>query len=435
MRTEIAPGFTGLWAAYAASTYGTWLSFGAFPLIAVQVLHAPTLAVSLLEAVGLAVGALVAVGVGPFVERRRKPSVMIAADLVRCAAVAGIPLAYLAGVLKYAQLLVVSMVSAAAGIAFSAASGAYLKRLVPPERLLAANGRFEATMWSATAIGPPIGGALIGLVGPVVTVAADAASFVVSAILLRGMLPQARNGSSHSGVDDVAAPRPAPSSDRIRMRDLLVGWQTIAAEPVLRRLFANAVTVNGLIMATSPLLAVLLLGEYRFAAWEYGLAFGVPCIAGFVGARCSPPLVERFGRTRMLLVFGWLRSLFPIGLVFVQPGLVGLLVVIVVEALLICCMGVFNPISATERLQRISPEVTARVLTAWNVSSTLAQAISIAAWGVLATFTGTLPAIVISSVLLLVTPVLLPGRRDMTGSAEASSGVMNRSLKIPRSGE
>ena len=41
------------------------------------------------------------------------------------------------------QLLVVSIVVAAADIAFKAASGAYLKSLVPREQLLMANARFE----------------------------------------------------------------------------------------------------------------------------------------------------------------------------------------------------------------------------------------------------------------------------------------------------
>ncbi|MDI9914776.1 hypothetical protein [Rhodococcus sp. IEGM 1379] len=48
---------------------------------------------------------------------------------------------------------------------------------------------------------------------------------------------------------------------------------------------------------------------------------------------------------------------------------------IAVEGLLITCMGIFNPINATERLQRTPAHHAARVLTAWSVSSKLAQAI------------------------------------------------------------
>lgn len=155
MRARLGHGFGWLWSAYAVSTYGTWIAFGAFPLIAVRVLHSPAFAVSLLEAAGLAVAAMVAFSLGPWVEHRAKRPVMIAMDLIRFAAMASVPIAYVLGLLSYGQLLVVSVISGTAGIAFSAASGAYLKYLVRSDHLLVANGRFEGTSWVATAAGPP----------------------------------------------------------------------------------------------------------------------------------------------------------------------------------------------------------------------------------------------------------------------------------------
>jgi MFS family permease len=115
-------------------------------------------------------------------------------------------------------------------------------------------------------------------------------------------------------------------------------------------------------MATVPLLSVLLLGQYHFPAWQYGLAFGIPALGGFVGARLSARLVTRYGRRRVMIVSGWLRSLFPLGLAFIHPGIPGLLTVIIVEGLLITCMGIFNPIYATERLQRTPADHAAQVL-------------------------------------------------------------------------
>lgn len=405
MRTRLGAGFGWLWSAYAVSTYGTWLAFGAFPLIAVQVLHAPAFAVSLLEAAGLAVAAIVAVPLGPWVEHRVKRPVMIGMDLVRFVAMASIPVAYFLGLLSYVQLLVVSVISGTASIAFTAASGAYLKYLVRSEHLLVASGRFEGTSWAATAVGPPLGGALIGVLGPVVTILADAFSYLLSALAVLRI----RGG-------DVAAPR-GPSA-RLRGGDLLDGWRFIFGDRVLRRLFLNSVLVGGLIMATGPLVAVLLLGEYHFTALQYGLAFGVPAVGGFVGARLSARLVERYGRYRIMIVFGWLRSVFPLGLAFVHPGVTGLLTVIVVEGLLITCMGVFNPIYAAERLQRTPMSHAARVLSAWSVSSKLSQASLMVVWGVLATFTSPLAAITVSGVLLLATPLLLPKRTSVVDDPE-----------------
>ncbi|MYR46278.1 MFS transporter [Streptomyces sp. SID5910] len=397
----MGPDFRRLWWAYAVSTYGTWTAFGAFPLIAVRVLDSSAFAVSLLEAAGLAVAAVAAFPLGPWVEHRAKRPVMIATDLARFLAMASVPVAYFLGLLSYVQLLVVSVVCGTAGLAFTAASGAYLKHLVPGDRLLVANGRFEGTSWVATAAGPPLGGALVGLLGPVVTVLADSVSYLLSALAVRRI-----RGS------DVATPRDPAA--RPGAAGLLHGGRFIRRDPVLRRLFLNQVLVGGLIMATSPLLAVLLLGEYGVPAWQYGLAFGVPALGGFVGARLSARLVRRHGRYRVLAASGWLRSLFPLGLAFLRPGVPGLVTLIVVEGLLITCMGVYNPIHATERLQRTPRDSAARVLSTWSVSSRLVQAALMLTWGVLAALTTPLTAITASSALLLATPLLLPRRSHLT---------------------
>ncbi|GAA0511756.1 MFS transporter [Paractinoplanes deccanensis] len=394
-----------LWSSYAVSTYGTWIAFGAFPLLAVRELDAPPFAVSLLDAAALAVAAVLALPLGPWVERRAKRPVMIATDVARFAATVSIPVAYVLGLLSYAQLLVVSIICGTGSIAFTAASGAYLKHLVPREQLLAVNGRFEGTSWLATAAGPPLGGALIGLLGPVVTVLADALSYLLSAL-----------GISRIRGDDVTTP-----ATGMRGADLVAGWRWILHDRFLRGLFLNAMLVNGLIMASAPVLTVLLLDDYHFPAWQYGLAFGLPALGGFAGARFSPRLVRRYGRHRTMVVFGWLRSVFPLGLALTHPGVSGLLTVIAVEGLLITCMGVFNPITATERLQRTPRDHAARVLSAWSISSKLAQAVLMVVWGVLATVTSPLAAITVAGVLLLATPLLLP-RGGLGGGTAVGAG-------------
>ena len=265
--------FAWLWAAYAVSTFGTWFALDAFALIAILVLDAGPAAVSALAAAGRAVGAVAAVPLGPWVERRRKRRVMVGMDLVRFAAVMSVPVAFALGRLSFALLLVVSIVVAAADIAFKAASGAYLKALVAPADLLVANGRFEATTWTATALGPPLGGVAIAVFGPVATAAANAVSYLLSALGLRR--------------DRRVRAAPPARTAALRPRELLEGWRFILADPTLRALFFNTVLVAGLILATAPLLAVLMLGELGFAPWQYGLAFGAPCVGGLLGARLS----------------------------------------------------------------------------------------------------------------------------------------------------
>lgn len=394
-RRSLGRRFGWLWAAYAVSTFGSWLAFGAFPLIAILVLDAGPAEVSLLTAAGLAVGAAVAVPLGPWVEFRRKRPVMVAMDLARFAALMSVPAAFALGWLSFAQLLVVSVVVAAANIASRAAGGAYLKALVRPEDLLVANGRFESTTWAATALGPPLGGALIGLFGPVTTVAADAVSYLLSALGIRAI----------GGRE----PRPARTEvPQLRAGELLDGWRYILAHPALRPLFFNTVLVNGLIMATSPLVAVLMLGRLGFAPWQYGLAFAAPCVGGLIGSRLAPRLVMRFERQTIMLTAGVLRSCWPVGLAFIGPGAAGLVLVIAVQLGLVACMGVFNPVFATYRLDHTPAERVVRTLSAWSITSNATIAALTALWGLLANFTSLRTAIAIAGLLILTTPLLLP---------------------------
>src|ERR1700729_2857094 len=394
-RRSLGRDFAWLWRAYAGSAYGTGLGLGALPIIALRVLHADAAQVAIPTASGLGVGAIVAVPLGPWVEFRRKRPVMVAMDLVRFAAFLSIPVAYAVGRLTFMQLVVVSVIVGAAKNAFRAASGAYVKALVAPEDLLVANGRFESTTWSATAVGPPLGGAAIGLFGPVTTVVADAVSYLLSAAGILAIGGQGRD--------------PGPGGlPRLRAGDLIDGWRYIPSHAALRSLFFNTIGVNGLIMATAPLIAVLMLGRLGFGPWQYGLAFAAPCIGALIGSRLARRIVARFGPRTVMLRAGAVRAFWPLGLAFIRPGAAGLVLVIAVQFGLVTCMSVFNPVLATYRLEQIAADRVARTLSAWSVSSSATIAALTALWGLLATIAGPRAAIAIAGILLLATPLLLP---------------------------
>jgi MFS family permease len=414
-RRSLGREFGWLWAAYAVSAYGSGIGFGAFPLIAIRVLHSGTAQVSALSAAGLAAGAVIAVPLGPWMEFRRKRVVMLAMDLTRFAALMTIPAAYALGWLSFAQLLVVAVAVAAAKIAFNAASGANLRALVEPDDLLTASARLESTNWTSLVVGPPLGGAAVGLLGPVTTVLADAVSYLLSACgiaAIRGREQRPRRSA-------------APA---IRPRELLGAWGYILRSPALRPVFGNWLLTGGLIMATEAPLAVLLVGQLGFAPWQYTVAFGLPCVGGFIGSRLARPLVARFGRHRVMLAFGTLRACWPAGLALTGPGTGGLMLVIGLQLGLVTCMGVSMPVFSTYRLEHTAKDRLARTLTAWSVSSSLTTAALTALWGVLATLTSTRFAIAAAGVLLLGTPLLLP-RRDhepSPGPAGPPGGVAGR---------
>jgi hypothetical protein len=248
-------------------------------------------------------------------------------------------------------------------------------------------------------IGPPLGGALIGIFGPVTTVIADASSYLLSALGIRVI----------AGDE----PRPVHPVHERQRGELLAGWRCILGDRSLRALFFNSVLVNGLVLATAPLIAVLMLARLHIAPWQYGLAFAAPCAGGLLGARLSRRLTARLGSHTVLRRAGTLRACWSIGLAFIPAGWAGVVLVAGVQFGLVTCMGAFNPVFATYRLERTPTDRLARTLAAWTITSKATVAALTALWGVLASVVGLRPAIAVAGGLMLATPLLLPARAQL----------------------
>jgi MFS family permease len=193
------------------------------------------------------------------------------------------------------------------------------------------------------------------------------------------------------------------------------------------------------IMATEPLLTVLMLGRLGFAPWQYGLAFAAPCVGGLVGSRLARRLVARFGPRKVMLTAGTLRACWPVWLVFIRPGAAGVVLVIAVELGLITSIGVFNPVLATYQLDQTEPGRVARLLSAWSVTTGITIAALTALGGLLASMTGPRAAIAIAGLLLLTTPPrracpYSPGRRTVMVAGGSPSARARRPMVQPRQG-
>ena len=302
------------WSAYAVSALGSGVGSGALPLVAVLVLHASDWQVSLLAVLGGLAGVAAAVPLGPLVEFHRKRPAMITADLVRFAALASIPAAALLGALGYVQLCVVAVVQTAATIMSNAASNPYVKALVPECDRAKVNGRLESTTWTASALGPPVGGLLVSATTPAASILIDAVSYLLAAL-------------GWTRIRRREPPPPAPQQRRW-LADTAAGWQYILTHPTLRRLFWNALWFGGLIMASSPLIAVYLLRDLRFSPLQYGIALGTPCAAGTLGSLLAPMVMRRAGLGRTLLYGGAARCLWMAPILFAPPTTAGLVLIV-----------------------------------------------------------------------------------------------------------
>ena len=184
--------------------------------------------------------------------------------------------------------------------------------------------------------------------------------------------------------------------------------------------------VNGLIMATEPLLAVLLLRELGFPPWQYGLAFAAPCVGGLIGSRLAVRVVARYGRDRVLRTAGALRAVWLIGLPFVRPGVTGLVTVIAVELAIIIGMSLYSPVLATYRLENIPGDRIARTLSAWSIGTGVSIAVLSALGGLLAQATGPRTALTAAGLLILTSPLLLPRRAMIRPTSYLGDGAPGR---------
>lgn len=124
---------------------------------------------------------LVLVG-GVFADRYDRRKLMVAADLVRAAALGGIALLSGAGVLELWHIAALVVFVGAGDAFFNPASTALLPDLLPDEDLAAANA--FAGMYRPIAvrmIGPAVAGLVVAALGPALAFAIDAGSFLISA--------------------------------------------------------------------------------------------------------------------------------------------------------------------------------------------------------------------------------------------------------------
>ena len=281
--------FLKLWGAQIVSALGSRVTRTALPIMAVLAIDASPMALGLLAALTVGPSVLVALVAGGPVDRSRKRPILVAADLVRGAAVLSIPVCYWAGVLSMVQLYAVGAVVGAGTALFQIADRAYLPALVGRGLVVQGNSVLEASEAVAEIAGPGVGGGLIQLLGAPVAVLADAASYLWSALWL---------GAIHKTERPAAAPEDTPS---VR-RDLVVGFRASWDHPLVRPLLlstAGATLFGGFFGALYILFTLHTLG---LSPGTIGVIISMGGVGGLFGAVGSGRLVRRLGLGRGLLL-------------------------------------------------------------------------------------------------------------------------------------
>src|SRR5215470_16735049 len=128
------------------SELGSTVTYLAFPLIAIGVLHASAFAVGVIAAAGNAAWLVVALPAGAWADRVHRRPILIATDLGSALLLASVPAAWALHLLSVTQLAVVAFGTSVLSVIFDVTYPAFLPSILPPEQLVAGNGLMETGM-------------------------------------------------------------------------------------------------------------------------------------------------------------------------------------------------------------------------------------------------------------------------------------------------
>jgi MFS family permease len=269
--------FRWYWGGQTLSLVGGQVSAVSMPLIAATSLGAGVTGVSVVATAAFLPNLLFPLFVGHWIEGRPKRRLMVMADLARAALLASVPIAYAADALSLPFLAAIAFAVGTAGVAFDIAGFAYLPSVVDESELPQANRALQGSATAAQIGGPGLGGLLVQLLGAPLAAAADAVSYVASAV----------------GV--AAARRPEGRHERTRQGRLLDGVRLLMRNVYLRALTVHAAIYNAASQVLMVNLIVWAVEDRDVSAGMYGLALSAGGIGAFIGTIIAFGLADRLG--------------------------------------------------------------------------------------------------------------------------------------------
>ena len=276
--------------AQAVSTFGSFITRSALPLLAILGLGVSPIEAALLAAVDLIAAALISQFAGVWIDRLPRRPLLIAADLARAALLGSIPVsAFLVGGVSLPHLIVVSATSGACTTAFDIAERSYLVGLVPAPQLRRIFARLLGIRGAAEFLGFGVAGLLIERIGGPAAIGVDALTYVLSAMLL--------------GLLRVREPSLPPRSARKSIRSEVIDGlrRTWAERPLRPLLFSGAVIGLYFGLFRSSYLLFLTRG-LGLGPEAIGAIAAVGGIAAFSGGMLTERFSRRLGLGRSLAV-------------------------------------------------------------------------------------------------------------------------------------
>ena len=306
---------------------------------------------------------------GSLVDRLGAKRVALAEDVSSAVAVALIPLLHQKVGLSFWSLLVLVFAASLLNVPGETARYALLPELAARAgwRLERANAAFQGNGYAAALLGPAVAGLLIALVGVTSVLWIDAASFLISAVIVSIAVPNRRAASEKS----------APGG---ALRELFAGIRFLAHDRLLRALAIGLACGN--LFGLGALFAVML-PVYATDAFGSAAVLGVLVAAQgagqLIGAGAFAMVGHRLPR-RLVWSMGFLLNPLRFGMLAVALPLPVLLVVLVGAGVV---SGAFTPLLVTVLHERVPASLHGRVFAVFAAMGSIAVPLGIALSGML----------------------------------------------------
>ena len=279
-------------AAEAVSNFGTMLSRLAVPWLAALSLQATPLQMSALLVADVVAAALGSLWLGGWIERRGKRAVMLLADAARAALLGLLAVGAWADALTMALLVAAAAASGLFTVAFELARSAWMAQRVAEPDLAQRNAQLAVTGSLSETAAFALGGWLYQGLGAALALAADAASYAVSALCLRGV---------REGREVAPAPADAKASAWQQLRaDVAEGLRAIRLRPALRALTGVEALLSFAMALTGTSYMIYVSRDIAVPTGPMGMIAALGALGAVAGGSLAPWLGRRLGAGRTM---------------------------------------------------------------------------------------------------------------------------------------
>ncbi|MBY8880784.1 MFS transporter [Actinacidiphila acidipaludis] len=351
-RPGLGRAFHTLWAANSVSTLGDGVMETAAPLLVASVSDDPVL-VGLAAFVGQLPWLLFSLVSGALVDRLDKRRLVVVVDVLRGGVTAALAVAVWTGHATIPVIYACAFLLGTGETLAQNAASSLVPAVVPSALLPQANARLHGSFFVLNKFaGRPLGASLFVLAAGL-PFGLDAASFLASATVIAAMrgLRQQTDGPARATAAE------AGGSGRSVRREIAEGLRWVWHEPVIRMLSLTLCLMNITLIAGFSILVLYARDRLGLGPVGYGLLTASSAVGGILGVVVAPGLQSRFASSLLLRIGLVIETLTHVGLALAGvPWAAG-----AVLAVFGVHSSVLGSVETTFRQRRVPEELRGRV--------------------------------------------------------------------------